>query len=72
MKTLTGVIALMFALMFGASNVVVAAEKAAAPAAPAAQKADPLATACKDKKPGTEVTVDGKKTKCPKPDATKK
>ena len=32
MKTLTGVLALMLALMFGAYNVVVAAEKAAAPA----------------------------------------
>ena len=40
MKTLTGVVALMLALMFGASNVVLAAE------APA--KADPVA-ACKAK-----------------------
>ena len=31
MKTLTGVLALVFALMFGASNVVLAAEKAVAP-----------------------------------------
>jgi hypothetical protein len=40
MKTLTGVIALMLALMFGASNVVLAAD------APA--KADPV-KACKEK-----------------------
>ena len=33
MKILTGVIALMLALLFGASNVAAAAEKAAAPAA---------------------------------------
>lgn len=33
MKTLTGVIVLMLALLFGASNAVFAAEKAAAPAA---------------------------------------
>lgn len=58
MKTLTGVIALMFVLMFGASNVVLAADAA---------KKDAVAEACKDKAPGTEVTVDGKKKKCPKP-----
>lgn len=26
-----------------------------------------IAKACKDKKPGTEVTVDGKKVMCPEP-----
>ena len=31
-----------------------------------------LATACKDKKAGTEVTVDGKKVKCPEAKAAKK
>lgn len=31
-----------------------------------------LAAACKDKKAGDEVTVDGKKVKCPAPAATKK
>ena len=30
------------------------------------------ATACKDKKAGTEVTVDGKKVKCPEAKAAKK
>ena len=30
------------------------------------------ATACKDKKAGTEVTVDGKKVKCPGVKAAKK
>lgn len=29
------------------------------------KKADPLAEACKGKKAGDEVTVDGKKVKCP-------
>ena len=38
MKTFTSVIALMLALLFGATNVVIAAEKAATPAAPAAGK----------------------------------
>ncbi|OGI44942.1 MAG: hypothetical protein A2150_00825 [Candidatus Muproteobacteria bacterium RBG_16_64_11] len=38
MKALTGVIALMLALLLGASNVVFAAEKATTPAVPAAQK----------------------------------
>jgi hypothetical protein len=36
------------------------------PAALAAEKkADPMAAACKGKKAGDEVTVDGKKMKCP-------
>jgi hypothetical protein len=29
------------------------------------KKADPIADACKGKKAGDEVTVDGKKVKCP-------
>lgn len=37
MKTSTGVIVLMLALLFGVSNGAVAAEKAATPAAPAAK-----------------------------------
>ena len=37
MKTFTSVIALMLALLFGATNGVIAAEKAATPAAPAAE-----------------------------------
>lgn len=95
MKTLTGVIALMMALLFGASNVF-ADGPGGSPAsgnttaggakgfaadgpggAPAARKAGgtqiiiegsryEVAEACKDKKAGTEVTVDGKKHKCPK------
>ena len=28
---------------------------------------NPVTKACKDKKPGEEVTVDGKKVKCPAP-----
>jgi hypothetical protein len=35
------------------------------PVAFAAEKKDPLADACKGKKAGDEVTVDGKKVKCP-------
>lgn len=42
MKTLTGIIALMLALLFGASNLVVAAEKTVAPAAPAAKKIEAM------------------------------
>ena len=64
MKTLTGVIALMLALMFGASNSAFAAD------APAAKK-DPVAEACKGKKAGDTVKVDGKDVKCPKADAKK-
>ena len=32
-----------------------------------AKKPSPVAAACKGKKPGDEVTVDGKKVKCPAP-----
>ena len=32
-----------------------------------AKKQSPVAAACKGKKPGDEVTVDGKKVKCPAP-----
>ena len=35
------------------------------------ESAAALATACKGKKPGDEVTVDGKKVKCPAPEAKK-
>jgi uncharacterized protein YxeA len=54
-KTLTSIVALMFTFAVGA--VFAAAH----------MKETALETACKDKKPGTEVTVDGKKTKCPEP-----
>lgn len=33
----------------------------------AEKKGDAVADACKDKQPGDEVTVDGKKVKCPAP-----
>ena len=35
------------------------------PIAFAQEKKDPIAEACKGKKPGEEVTVAGKKVKCP-------
>ncbi len=35
--------------------------------AEAKKKADAVANACKDKKPGEEVTVNGEKVKCPAP-----
>jgi hypothetical protein len=54
MKTLTGIIALMLALLFGASNAVFAAEKTATPAAPAAAK--------KTDKASPELTMTGKVT----------
>jgi hypothetical protein len=58
MKTLTGVIILMLALMFGASTIVLAAD------APAAKVADPVAAACQGKKLGDTVKVGGKDLKC--------
>ncbi len=62
MKTLTGVFALMFALMLG-SNAFAADAPGSAPAA----KKDPVAEACKGKKAGDTVKVDGKDVKCPAP-----
>ena len=50
-------------------SAIVAATFAVAAATPVAfaadKKGDALADACKDKKAGDEVTVDGKKVKCP-------
>lgn len=56
-KSLITLMAVAFAFLFGAAQ----AAKHEAP------KADPVAAACKDKKAGAEVTVDGKKTMCPEP-----
>jgi hypothetical protein len=53
-KLLSALVAATFAAAF-ASPVAFAADK----------KGDALAEACKDKKAGDEVTVDGKKMKCP-------
>jgi len=58
-KSLISLTAVLFVFMFGAAQ----AAKHEAPA----PKADPVAAACKGKKAGAEVTVDGKKTKCPEP-----
>ena len=55
-KSLVTMIALGFVLVFGFAQ----AAKHEAPA-----KDDPVAAACKGKKAGDEVTVAGKKTKCP-------
>ena len=53
-KLLSALIAATFAVT---TPVVFAADKM--------EKKDALADACKDKKAGDEVTVDGKKVKCP-------
>ena len=53
-KLLSALVAATFAVA-SLTPVAFAAEK----------KADALADACKDKKAGDEVTVDGKKVKCP-------
>ena len=55
-KSLISLIALAFALALGVAQ----AAKHEAP-----MKDDPVAAACKGMKAGDEVTVDGKKTKCP-------
>lgn len=56
---------LMSALFAGV--LAVASVAPVAVAADKADKKDALADACKDKKAGDEVTVDGKKMKCPAP-----
>jgi hypothetical protein len=43
-----------------------------APVAFAAEKGESVADACKGKKAGEEVMIDGKKVKCPTADAMKK
>lgn len=69
MKTLTGVIALMFALMLGASNAAFAAEGPGSGVAAAPTKAE--IDACKKHKEGDKVKVGGKDYTCPKPAAKK-
>jgi len=61
-KHLTVLLAAMFATVTLA-QVAFAQEK---------KKADPVAVACKDKKPGDVVKVDGKDVKCPAPKAAAK
>ena len=74
-KTLIALFALASAFAFGAANAAKheMPKKGDAPKAEA-KKADPIAKACKDKKAGTMVKVDGKDVKCPEPkkDAKKK
>lgn len=54
-KILLSLLALTFAAGVGTSALAAGEKKAD----------DAVAKACKDKKPGEEVTVDGKKVKCP-------
>ena len=61
-SSLISVLALCFALAFGVAE----AAKHEMPAA------DAVAAACKGKKAGDEVTVDGKKVKCPEAKGEKK
>ena len=66
-RLLAAIVAGMFAL--SAAPAVLAAKhemkKETTKAAP--KKESPVAKACKGKKPGEQVTVDGKKVKCPAP-----
>jgi len=55
-KSLTAILVALFAAVT-VSSVAIAQEK----------KSDPVAAACKDKKPGDMVKVDGKDVKCPAP-----
>jgi len=60
-KSLISIVALMFALAFGVAHAAKHAMEEGK------KKEDPVAAACKGKKAGDEVTVDGKKVKCPAP-----
>ncbi len=62
-KTLLSIIALAFAAGVSTSALAMKHE---------GPKNDKLAAACKDKKPGETVNVDGKDVKCPKAKAEKK
>jgi hypothetical protein len=59
-KFLTTLLAAVFAAVT-VTTVAFAQEKTAP------KKANPVTAACKGKKAGDEVTVDGKKVKCPAP-----
>ena len=61
--------AVLIAAAFGVASI---GAFAASHSGGAPMKDDALAKACKDKKPGDEVTVGGKKEKCPAPAAAKK
>jgi hypothetical protein len=56
-KLLTSLIALSFVAGMGMSTASMAAK----------HEGEALAKACKDKKPGDAVKVDGKEMKCPEP-----
>jgi hypothetical protein len=56
-KLLTGLMALTFIAGLGLSTTSFAAK----------HMAEAIAKACKDKKPGDMVKVDGKEMKCPEP-----
>ena len=76
-KSLTALFALVFALMFGLVNVA-SAMKHEAPAGKGAAKTEQkkedkaVTKACKDKKAGDVVIVDGKEVKCPEKKKMKK
>jgi hypothetical protein len=57
-KTANAVMAMILAAAFGAASVAYAAKHEGA-------GNDAVAKACKDKKPGETVKVDGKDVKCP-------
>ena len=68
-KPLTTLFALTFVLLFGLVNVA-SAMKHEGPAAKADAKV--IAKACKGKKAGDVVTIDGKEVTCPEKKAMKK
>jgi chaperone required for assembly of F1-ATPase len=72
-KLLTTLLAVIFAavtltpIAFAAKHEMEKKEMKKETTKAAPKKESPVAKACKGKKPGAEVTVDGKKVKCPAP-----
>ena len=71
-KTLISLIAVAFAFVLGTAAQAAKHEGPAPAPAADTKKADPVAKACKGKKVGDVVKVDGKDVKCPAKKAAKK
>ena len=66
-RLLAAIVAGMFALSTVPAVLAAKHEMKKETPKAAPKKESPVAKACKGKKPGAEVTVDGKKVKCPAP-----
>ena len=71
-RLLAAIVAGMFALSTTPAAFAMKHEMKKETTKAAPKKESPVAKACKGKKPGAEVTVDGKKVKCAEAKAAKK